>query len=66
MVEENKNNFAVMRWLNDGNRLSVHCLKQVVEPKLPVDQYKVGLCGLSLYPGYPGRWQFRILKVGRK
>ncbi|KAL4228627.1 hypothetical protein ACF0H5_011675 [Mactra antiquata] len=55
-----------MRWLDDGNRLSVHNLKEVVEPKIPLDDYKCGMRGLSKYRGYPGLWQFRILNVGGK
>lgn len=59
-----ENGFAVMRWLEDGNRLSVHALKHVVEPKLPINSYKAGMCGESLFKGYPGTWKFRILAVG--
>lgn len=56
--------FAVMRWLNDGNRLSVHSLRHVVEPK--DGDFRVGMCGMAKYPGYPGIWQYRILKLGGK
>lgn len=58
--------FAVMRWLTDGDRLSVHDLYYVSSPKLPVDEYKPGTCGLSVYVGFPGLWKFRILNVGGK
>lgn len=58
--------FAVMRWITDGNRLSVHDLKYVSEPKLPHDQYVPGMCGLSVFVGFEGLWKFRILKVGGK
>lgn len=53
---------AVMRWLNDYNRLSVHSLKFVLEPAKP----SVGTTGIAKYPGYPGLWQYRILKMGGK
>ena len=58
--------FAVLRWVDDRNRLSVHSLKQVQEPKLPLHLYKPGMCGTALYPGYPREWKFRILKIGGK
>lgn len=51
--------FAVMRWINDGNRLSVHNLKYV-----SYEEYKPGMGGLSVF--VEGRWKFRILKVGGK
>ena len=65
MAEKDKY-FAVMRWLNDGNRLSVHSLKHIVEPKLPLTEYKMGMCGEAVYTGYKGLWKFRILAVGGK
>lgn len=58
--------FAVMRWLTDGNRLSVHNLMYVTEPKLRYEEYKPGMCGLSVFVGFPGLWKFRILNVGGK
>ncbi|KAJ8307918.1 hypothetical protein KUTeg_014528, partial [Tegillarca granosa] len=56
--------FAVMRWTNDGNRLSIHNLKWVIEPKDV--SLKVGTEGKARYCGYPGLWQFRILRIGEK
>ena len=64
-VQKNEK-FAVMRWLTDGNRISVHNLKYVTEPKLPKEEYKPGICGLSVFVGFPGLWKFRILNVGGK
>ncbi|KAL4229807.1 hypothetical protein ACF0H5_010199 [Mactra antiquata] len=55
-----------MRWLGDGNRLSVHNLKQVVESKIPLDDYECGMRGLSKYRGCPGLRQFRNLNVDEK
>lgn len=54
--------YALMRWLNDYNRVSIIDLKHVQEPV--VDTYIPGMTGKSRYPGYPGLYQFRILKVG--
>lgn len=54
--------FAVMRWTNDGNRVSVHNLKWVIEPKDV--SFKVGTEGVARFCGYPGLWQFRILRIG--
>ncbi|XP_060589055.1 uncharacterized protein LOC132744375 [Ruditapes philippinarum] len=51
--------FAVMRWLDDGNRLSVHATKYVIEPKQQT--YKPGDTGLSVFKGYPGKWKYRVL-----
>ena len=57
-------NFAVVRWLNDANRLSVHNTKYFLEPKK--EKYIPGDEGLACYPGYPGKWNFRVLAVGGK
>jgi hypothetical protein len=61
-----ENKFAVMRWLTDNNRLSVHDLNYVSSPKMPLDDFKPGMCGLSVFVGFPGLWEFRILNVGGK
>lgn len=61
-----RNAFSVMKWTNDGNRLSVHHLKHIVEPKQHFDLYKTGDVGLAVYPGYRGQWEFVILAVGGK
>jgi len=63
---KSRNNFSVMKWTNDGNRLSVHHLKHIVEPKKGYDMYNTGDIGLAVYPGYPGQWAFVILCVGGK
>lgn len=55
-----------MKWTSDGNRLSVHHLKHVVEPKLDFDKYNIGDEGLAVYPGYAGKWAFVILAIGGK
>jgi hypothetical protein len=54
--------FAVVRWLNDNNLLSVHCQKHFLEPKK--DIYVQGDEGFACYPGHSGKWHFRILAVG--
>ena len=54
--------YGLMRWLNDGNKVSIIDMKWIQKPN--ADVYSAGMCGLSKYPGYPGLWQFRILKVG--
>lgn len=56
--------WAVMRWLNDNNRLSVHHLKYVTEPM--DGTIEVGTVGLSKFPNYKGLWQFRCLRIGGK
>lgn len=61
-----ENKFAVMRWLTDNNRLSVHDLNYVSSPKMPLDDYKPGMCGLAVFVGFSGLWEFRILNVGGK
>lgn len=55
-----------MKWTHDGNRLSVHHLKYIIEPKQDFDLYNTGDVGLAVYPGYPGHWNFVILAVGGK
>lgn len=55
--------YAVMRWLNDNNKLSVHGMKYILNSK---ENYKPGDEGEACYPGYPGSWKFRILTVGGK
>ena len=65
MAVETKNSmYAVMKWTDDGNRLSVHHVKHIVEPKRP--SYNVGDDGLAVYPGYAGKWSFVILAIGGK
>lgn len=59
--------YAIMEWLDDGNRLSIHHLKHVVEPVKSWNDFKTGDAGLSLYPGTGDRrWQFKIHGVGGK
>ncbi|CAG2223084.1 unnamed protein product [Mytilus edulis] len=52
-----------MRWLNDKNKVSVHDLKYILEPK---EKYSVGDEGDACYPGSPGIWRYRILCLGGK
>ena len=56
-----------MEWLDDGNRLSIHLLKHVVEPVKSWNDFKTGDTGLALYPRTGDRpWQFKIHGVGGK
>lgn len=65
MSKELAGKFAVVRWLNDDNRLSVHNQKYFMEPQkqtyVPGDEE-----GIACYPGVPGKGQYRILAVGGK
>jgi len=64
--ESKTSGYAVMRWIDDGSRLSVHNLKQVIEPRIPVNAFKPSDNGTAKFRGYPGIWKFKILAVGGK
>lgn len=56
--------FAVVRWLNDDNKLSVHNVKYFLDPIKSV--YVPGDEGVSCFPGESGKWHFRLLAFGGK
>ena len=60
-----ENVFAVVRWLNDNNRLSVHNSKYFLGSKKK-ENYTPGDEGIACYPGFPGKWNFRVIAVGGK
>lgn len=67
MERTQQNQYAIMEWLNDGNKLSIHHLKHVVEPVKSWNDFQAGDSGLALYPGTgDSRWQFKIHDVGGK
>ena len=53
-----------MLWVNDNNKMSVHHLKYVTQPKKPWNEFKRGDNGWSRYPGAAGEWKYKILAVG--
>ena len=61
---ERKEKFAVMRWLNDKNKVSVLSTKYICEPKKLI--FSPGDTEVSRFPGTKKLWQFRILAVGGK
>ena len=56
--------FAVMEWPTDGNKISIHHLKNIETPKKQWNEYKKGDIGVAKYG--QGDWDFVIHEVGRK
>ena len=50
-----------MLWVNDNNKMSVHHLKYVTQPKKTWNEFKRGDNGWSRYPGAAGEWKYTIL-----
>lgn len=64
MERVKQNQYALMVWLDDGNKLSIHHLKHVVEPLKSWNDFQTGDIGYALYPGTgDSRWKFKIHSV---
>lgn len=61
---KNDEKFAIMRWLNDKNKVSVLSTKYIIEPQKGV--YYPADIGISKFPGSRKIWNFRILNIGGK